>query len=436
MNRRDFSKLAASAAVISPVTLQADSNKPHLLSAVGCGRATGYAETNKIITIGERTHVAWLDSPQEGFRVRMATLDRSTGKWSPTRTIGGAYDNHGGPALTRDSKGHLHIVYFTHHHPFRYRRSKRPNDASEWEEEIQFGDKLTYPTLICGADDTLYLTARRSDKKNPWWVEMWEKKPGQDWSKVGPVMFSRHKGYAHFQESLCWGPDHKTLHLCCRFHELTTSMEDYGRLQTVAYMKSDDFGRTWKRSDGSTIKGAITVDNAEVIAKGGRAFKQTLRAGCLAVGPKNKPFLVYSVTAKNQSRTFLATMNSRGGWDRENLNDHLPAKWKSFNLVMAGGLAFDSRNVLHGVAQLQTGPQNHKIWGDPTNEIIAFEKHAGAVKFRAVSTFDDQTSHWLPSIERPTGHNLIKGRPGIIYTGGPAGNKNTELLSNRVYWGG
>ena len=420
--------------MLSPVGATLPPSPPHLLSSMGCGRATGYAETNKIITIGDRTHVAWLDSPKEGFRVRVATLNQRTGQWSPTYTIGDAYDNHGGPALTCDSEGFLHIIYYTHHHPFRYRRSKRPNDASAWEEETRFGDRLTYPTLICGKDDTLYLTARRSDNTRPWWVEMWEKRPGHDWKLVGPVMHSRHKGYAHFQESLSWGPDHRTLHLCTRFHELTSSKEDYGRLQTVAYMKSDDFGRTWKRSDGSIIKPPITVDNIEVIAKGGVAFKQTLRAGCLAVSPKNEPFLVYSVTAKNQAHTFLATPNSQGGWDREELNQHLPEKWQSFNLLMSGGVTFDATSTLHGVAQLQTGPQVHKIWGDPSNEIVAFEKRADAIRFRAVSEFDAGTSHWLPNIERPTGHNRIQGRPGIIYTAGPAGSKNTDRLSNRVYF--
>ena len=129
--------------------------------------------------------------------------------------MGNAHDNHGGPALTCDSEGYLHIVYYTHHHPFRYRRSKLPNDASEWDDEQLIGEKLTYPTLVCGKDNSLYLTARRSDK-NPWWVELWEKPPGKAWLKVGPIMVSRHKGYAHFQESLSWGPDHKTLHLCGR----------------------------------------------------------------------------------------------------------------------------------------------------------------------------------------------------------------------------
>jgi hypothetical protein len=406
----------------------------HLLSTQGCGRATGYAEANRIITLNGKTHVAWLDSPTEGFRVRIATLDRKSGQWSPTYTVGEAKDNHGGPALTIDSEGHLHITYFTHHDPFRYRRSKRQNDASEWEDEVQFGERLTYPTMICGPDDTLYFSARRSFGDRPWIVELWEKKPGRDWNLVGPILSSRHNGYAHFQESLAWGPDHRTVHLCCRFHE-KSDKNSYGRLQTVAYMKSHDLGRTWRRSDGSRIKGPITPDNIEVLEKGGEDFKRGLRAGCLAVSPTGQPHLIYSVDAKLRGESWLARPDGTGRWKRTRLNDHLPAEWKAFNLIMAGGLAIDRAGRLHGAAQLQTGERKEKIWGDPTNEIVAFTVDGDdRIQFRAVSEFDAGTSHWLPSIERPTGHNEVAPRPGILFTAGPAGKKNTDLLNNRVYF--
>ena len=85
-----------------------------LLSRQGCGRATGYSESNKVVTWRRRTHIAWLDSPPEGFRVRVRSYDRGPGEWSPTVTAGHAHDNHGGPALTVDSEGLLHIVYYPH----------------------------------------------------------------------------------------------------------------------------------------------------------------------------------------------------------------------------------------------------------------------------------------------------------------------------------
>lgn len=408
--------------------------KLHLLSTQGCGRATGYAEANRIISHHGKTHVAWLDSPPQGFCVRIATLDHQSGQWSPTYTVGEAKDNHGGPALTIDSQGHLHIAHFPHHDPFRYRRSKRPNDASEWEDEVQFGERLTYPTLICGPDDKLYFSARRSFGDRPWIVELWEKKPNRNWNRVGPILSSRHKGYAHFQESLAWGPDHQTIHLCCRFHE-KSDKESYGRLQTVAYMKSDDFGRTWRRSDGSPIKGPITPDNVEVLDQGGEDFERGLRTGCLAVSPIGQPHLMYSVVTKLKGESWLATPDGSGQWKRTRLNDRLPDEWKSFNLIMAGGLAFDQSGRLHGTAQLQTGEQKEKIWGDPTNEIVAFTLDGDDdLQFRAISEFDASTSHWLPSIERPTGHNHVAERPGILFTAGPAGNKNTDLINNRVYF--
>lgn len=409
-----------------------------LLSEQGCGRATGYAEANKIVTVGDRTHVAWLDSPPEGFRVRVRTLNRNTGEWSPTDTVGEAHDNHGGPALTVDREGYLHITYFPHHHAFRYRRSKRPNDASEWEEEIQFGEKLTYPTLVCGLDNTLYFMARRSFKEKPWEVELWSKKPGKDWSRSGTILRSRHKGYAHFQESLAWGPDHKTLHLCCRFHE-NSDKNAYGRLQTVAYMQSDDFGKTWRRSNGAKIQTPASVDEIEVLAKGGVDREVGLRAGCMTVDRRTgKPHLIYSVTENGKGRAIVATSNGKGDWTRVDLSSQLPEKLRGKDLIMGGGLSCDANGQLWGTAQIQNAKPGESTWGNPSNEVFRFVRDAqsDSIKFSFASKPDPKRSQWLPNIERATGFNKVPDRPGIIYTSGAPGGKNTELLSNRVYWAG
>ncbi len=444
MNRRQFiesiggATLAAGAQASSALRSVAAESGPFLLSEQGCGRATGYAEANKIVTVGDRTHVAWLDSPAEGFRVRVRTLDRRTGEWSPTYTVGEAHDNHGGPALTVDSDGFLHIVYFTHHHPFRYRRSKRPNDASEWEEEIQFGEKLTYPTLICGPDNSLYFTARRSFKPKPWEVELWSRKPGGDWTRQGAILRSRHRGYAHFQESLAWGPDHRTLHLCCRFHE-NSDKDAYGRLQTIAYMRSDDFGKTWRRSDGSKITTPASVDDIEVLARGGVDKERGLRVGCLAVDPQSGvPHLIYSITEGGAGRSFVATPDGKGAWERTDLSAQLPVDLRGRDLIMAGGLSFNDAGQLHGVAQIQQAKEGESTWGNPSNEALRFvrDDKTGKFRFSFASKVNPKASNWLPNIERATGFNRVVGRPGILYTSGGPGEKNTQLISNRVYWAG
>ena len=75
---------------------------PFTLSETGNSRATAYTESSKIISHQGKTHVAWLDSPKEGFRVKMRTLDQASGEWTDEVIIGEAIDNHGGPALTID----------------------------------------------------------------------------------------------------------------------------------------------------------------------------------------------------------------------------------------------------------------------------------------------------------------------------------------------
>jgi hypothetical protein len=414
---------------------QAATEEQFLLSEQGCGRATGYAEANKIVTDGDRTHVTWLDSPPEGFRVRVRTLDRSSSQWSPAHTVGDAYDNHGGPALAVDSRGYLHIVYYPHHHAMRYRSSKRPGDASEWGEEISFGERLTYPTLVCGKDDTLIFTGRRSFGDRPWQVELWKCSPGGSWQRQGPILESRHKGYAHFQESLAWGPDHRTLHLCCRFHENSDS-KAYGRLQTVAYLVSPDGGKTWQRSDGEAVTLPATAEAAEVLAEGGVDRQRILRAGGMAVDPEGRAHVVYTVEEEGRGQTFVARPMGDGQWERIELTPFLPEPWASWNMVMPGGLTFDDQGEMFVVAMLQKPEDDKSTWGHASNEVVQFRSADGGktFSFALVSRPDATVSHWLPNIERVTGHNRVSGAPGILYTAGVPGEKNTELLANRVWF--
>ena len=189
-----------------------------LLSSHGCESATA-GTGNKIITYQGKTHVAWLDSTEGGYFVVIRTLDRKTGKWSRPHTIGKSHDNHGRPALTIDSKGYLHVVYGLHHNAIPYRRSMRPNDASAWTEPVTFGSRLSYPTLMCGHDDSLYLTGRFG------WagVRLYVKPPGKPWEDRGLIVRSEEncRGYAAFHSGLSWGPKQRVLHFACRTFQST-----------------------------------------------------------------------------------------------------------------------------------------------------------------------------------------------------------------------
>jgi len=434
MKRREFFQtLARGAAGISlwPVAVAEASVSPDesgdvfILSKRGCGRATGYAESNKIVTLEGKTHVTWLDSVADGFRVRIRTLDGETGQWSPTYTVGEAHDNHGGPALTIDSKGHLHIVYYPHHHPFRYRRSVRPNDASQWEDEIQFGQKCTYPTLVCGPDDTLYLTGRQS-RAGLWVVNLYKKPPDGDWQEPATILQAEKTGYAHFQEALAWGDDYRTLHLSCRFY-------DDGKGHTVGYLRSPDSGRTWERSDRTRVSLPATAKTATILANEDTGT----RCGSIATDLAGVPYVLYSSSIQIPSETWVAWLEPSGEWRRRPLLKEISEMRPGWDLSMPGGITINREGRIFIVLTMMNprGTEDEKTWGHPSSEIIALEAPdiEGEFSIRIVSKPDTTVPHWLPSLERPTGHNKVDV-PGLLYTGGTRGENNRQVLSNEVYW--
>lgn len=407
--------------------------KPYLLSEQGCGRATGYAETNKIVSKGDKIHVSWLDSTPEGFRVRVRTFDRKTNQWSPAYTVGEAYDNHGGPALAIDSQGFLHIIYYPHHHAMRYRRSANPNDASAWTEEVSFGEKLTYPTLLCGPNDVLYFTGRRSFADAFWQVELWTKAPSGGWTGGHPILTGRYPGYTHFQESLYWGNDN-TIHLCCRIHE-KTDQGSYGRIQTVGYLQSRDLGKTWQTFAGVPVETPVDAENIDIIEQGGLDAGKVLRAGAMAVDDRGIPHLVYSIESNNYTQSFLARPDAQGGWEKILLNQYLPKSRQDWSMLMPGGVSFNQKGQMFVVFQLAQWQEGESSWGHPSCEIglLTARRPYERFSFELLSEENREIPNWLPSIERATGLNEIRRRPAVLFTAGTRGEGLKDVLSNEVY---
>ncbi len=426
-----FSSIPVGGALVAAATVV----ETFTLSENGCGRATGYAETNKIVTVGDKTHVTWLDSEGSHFIARIRTLDHATGTWSETVTLGGAYDNHGGPALTVDGEGYLHVVFYPHHHAFRYRRSVRPNDATEWTDSVSFGSKCTYPTMVVGPDNTLYVTARTSDAAK-WGVKLYEKEPEGTWTESTTLLRSSYNNYSHFQESLCWGPDHQTLHLMARFYASGSS-------HAIGYMKSTDFGKTWTKSDGSPIALPGTEDTLDIVESVPPSLWSeytsgaTLRAGCLAVDPEGIPHLLYNTMTDHEfpRQSWIATPNGDGTWNKTGLNEKCDVLPEGWGLGMPGGITINEDGRIFVTATMCSDTNYDDLWGGPASEVVWMESNDGGTTFSSVvvSNVDPNSANWLPSIERPTGFNEI-GVPTLIYTAGEKGSGVGDILSNGVVW--
>jgi hypothetical protein len=106
---------------------------------------------------------------------------------------------------------------------------------------------------------------------------------------------------------------------------------------------------------------------------------------------------------------------------------------------LEGGVVVNRHGHMTVAATLQkSGLEEDDSWGHSTSEVaqLTSTDGGGSFSFQLVSEPDEKTAHWLPSIERPTGHNGLPDRPGSLYTAGPPGKGLKDILSNGVYWVG
>jgi len=448
-----FLLLACTAAVAMSATTR------ELISEIGSERATS-GNGNKIVTFDGKTHLVWQDSNEQGYFARVRTLDRKSGKWSPVYTLGVGTDNHARPTITCDSQGYLHVIIGGHHTGLQYRRSVRPGDASQWTDVEAFG-KTTYPLLICGPDDTLYLVGRH----DAGWkgMDCYSKPPGRKWQQRGLLVAKqkRYEFYAAYHNALAWGPQHRTLHMSTGFFmglRGDGSRNLRGLHQAVGYMRSEDFGETWTKADGTAIELPATTDTIDLIDEGIRAAEATnkpkpgIQHCGIAVDSSNRPYGVYVRHTPTPGRIFLKTPDGVGGWEDRPLRETIEKRWPGrvavgCNVSMTGDdiicLMLTLAPLKHPAANWSPG-----IFGRPAfwlrdhpniQQIVWLDSGDGGRTFtsREVIPHDPDRGTLLPTLERPTGFNgPPPGRlPSLLYFEGLSRyRKPGELIQNDVFF--
>jgi tRNA(Arg) A34 adenosine deaminase TadA len=204
---------------------------PVLVTARFLGMLQSVGDTSFATTVGTKTYFTWTqvrDTPTVGTPTYVGVYDHVTG--TVVKRIRAAFghpvnDSHCTPALALDSKGFLHLIAGAHGRPFRYTRSVRPLDISEWTPAVKVLDsgywtpetdsdgigKQTYASLVCGPDDTLHLVFRQTrlsrtglfPLRSYHALSYQQKAPGGSWSKARMLAYpARGGGYTNYYQKL------------------------------------------------------------------------------------------------------------------------------------------------------------------------------------------------------------------------------------------
>ena len=375
-----------------------------LLSEHGSTRATRYAGTNKIITIDGKTHIAWLDSISNSM---VATYDHASGQWGQAVKVGSGTDNHGGPALTRDSRGYLHIIFGPHGDvPFQHSRSAEPNDASKWVKLDGFGHHPTYPAAACDDQDSLHVIYRGSVGAAHPRKLLYQRRTKQGvWSE--PVVLARApaewKGYTHYHASITVDAN-QVLHVAFDLYYNVAAKH-------AGYMISRDRGETWQSADGASLDLPAGVGSDAIFAGTEERFK------------------MMNVVCDSQGQPWISLADSRSAAG-PTLHHHDGNKWSSFcpaklttpkipltGTAFNGSLTIDSRDGIYVAVTL--GPT--VVGGSKGHVAVLYSADRGR-SFQCLDVFppDPELPHTGLTMERPTGHNAVE-MPWLLFSTGEKG---------------
>ncbi|MCG8611096.1 MAG: BNR repeat-containing protein [Pseudomonadales bacterium] len=422
------------------------------LSGVSSDRATAYPDSNKIVTIGTKTHVTWLDEEDGTFFIRVRTLDQSSNTWGETYTVDTAEDNHGGAAMVADSEGFLHIVYYPHSGTFRYRQSLKPNDVSAWGETEFFGTNGTYPALGVLADDTLVLIARHSRWQEPWYLSFYRRAKNGEWSDAKPVvegnigswLSNAHPDYystIYFQSMLV-GSDGQSIHLGFTIAEAPFG-ELPGKGYFIGYIHSTDGGLTWKGKDNETFNTPILPENVEIVTGDTIPIDDVdYFVGNMAMDPLGRPWILYCRLDYRPYEAWLAMRQANGSWITKELLPHVNDVFPEVEIHMPGSITFDDRGNLFMVltSTHNSAGGDYPYHGHKTSNVLAlvsgdYGKSFDVTELAHFNTeADDQKMNWLPNLEVSTTSALVES-PGVLFTRSVVDEELAyQMVSNEAYY--
>jgi len=314
-------------------------------------------QDSNVASYGQRTHIAYESNEGLGYsepfpgpsgfggKIKVVTYDQANQQLLGPFTISEkpVYDEHGYPVMVADSQGYLHIVYDGHQVPLKYKRSLRPNDASEWTEAELVGQRGTYPHLIVGPNDTLLLFYRERGTKYDRWVELMSTRSGDAWSNPTTVLDAQ---FVKDDPANSWCVYVNKVHLGQdgAIYIIWTWMDESvspSIMTDVGFARSSDYGQTWTMADGTAY--SLPIQRTGSYEKIWAGVYASMHASIAASNAGSVVALLFEYDSKWQN----SKMHQRL-WDGASWSSSVAATG-----LLIGNIAMDSSGVLRGLSMTE-----------------------------------------------------------------------------------
>ena len=442
-SRRQF--LAGSVAIITALGLTQliKASEPFLISSVGSERATTGAG-NKIVTFKGKTHVVWQKAARLGYFNKVRTFDHATRQWTNAVSLNQGVDNHARPVITVDHQGYLHVVMSGHNSAVTYRRSLRPNDASEWGPVEEAGTG-TYPSIACGRDNSIYLAVRALGQKG---ADLYVRPMNGKWTKQARIVKrgDKYSGYAGFSTGLTIDRE-GVLHSVCNVYEGKS-----GAHQALCYMRSRDSGKTWETANGKTVAVPARPEDMDLLLDDSSKRLKVVTwpwinsRGNVVTDSHGRVYVAFVSHIEKPGAVMLAVTGDDGKWTTQTITtaeQAFPQMRPYGSSVTLSITADDAIQLLLELVPLDDGwvqgrPLRTTVFREePVKRLVLLVSRDRGKTFSLRSIVEPGKMFNMANMERPTGANLLPaGRiPAIVYFDGTCRYpKQGEVITNNVYF--
>lgn len=267
MRQNTWHRLAAcfAAAILTCSLAQADEPVLMPLGKAWSANSVNAAifRNDPITTHGDRQYAAFYN-PEGQVVIATRTIGQTEWQTAVTPLRGNVKDAHNVISIAADGDGYLHVSWDHHGHPLRYVRSKSPGSLEFTEMMPMTGQNeqnVTYPQFYQLADGNLmFLFRDGASGRGNLVVNHYDTKQ-QKWTQMhGNLISGENRRNAYPQACV---DAQGSIHVSWVWRETW----DVATNHDLCYARSDDGGRTWRRSDGTPYELPITAATAETASQ-------------------------------------------------------------------------------------------------------------------------------------------------------------------------